>query len=142
MFKKTKQILKNLFIKSHEIQITSSSQPHVLAHRMNSANIEHDQTVLADIQNVRVIRGKLEEEDPSNITSLFFCPVEAVVVKEILSPGDGQYIATQQISLKGIKAPKHVLGRQGGLYNLTDILLHANGTITIKATPETKWVKV
>jgi len=109
---------------------------------MNRAGIVHDQTVLADLHNVRVIKGKLEEDQPSNTTSLFFCPMDAVIVKEKLTQGDGAYIHTNNVNLKGIKAPKPIFKGQGGVYNLTNVLLHANGAITIQATPETKWVKV
>lgn len=143
MFKKTRELLKDVFSRTKDIQITNASQPHVLAVRMRQANLTHNEMALVDIKSVRVIKGKLEEEEPSNTTTMFFCPVENVIVKQRLAPGDGQYISDRlKVELDNIEAPKPIFGKQSGLYDIKNVLVRANGVITIKATPKTKWVKV
>lgn len=143
MFKKARKFLKDITSKTDDIQVSSASQPHVLAVRMRQAGLAHNDEALVDIKNVRVIKGKLEEDQPSNTTTLFFCPVQDIVIKKRIKPGDGQYIDDRlKVTLEGIRAPKPVLRKQDGVYNLEGVILCANGSITVKATSKTKWVKV
>lgn len=143
MFRKTKQTLKRLFNLPEPIQTTGVSQSHVLAFRMDHAGVSHDEQVLADLRNVRVVEGKLEEDQTAHSTSLFFCPMEKVLVKRRIKEGDGLGIDPYtKVNLVGIKAPNPILKKVSGLYNLENVLICANGVITIEATPSTKWVKV
>jgi len=143
MFEKSKQILKRLFGGSEPIQVTSASQPHVLAYRMSEAGITHNEKVLADIISVRVVEGKLEDDQIPSSMTLFFCPIEQVVVKKILEPGDREGIPSHlEAGLKTISAPNLRFKKKSGLYNLKNVILCANGKITVEGTPNTKWVKV
>lgn len=124
IFKKLKAKLQNLTQRELEHD-NADSQPHVLASRMRQANISHNEMVLADIVGVRVTEeGKLR-----------FCPVQSIEVTQRLSPGDEARIPNK-VTLHGLKMSTFT---RPDWYILKNVLIHANGTITITPTKETKW---
>lgn len=142
MFKKVKRFAMDFLSKTDEIQVTEASQPHVLACRMNQAGLSHNEVALVDLPYVRVIKGKLEEAEASNMTTLFFCPMSPLEIKERVSAGDMYSIPDKlKVKLEGVTAPRPKFKRQAGIYTLTNVLVCANGSLTIKSTDATKWVR-
>jgi len=110
---------------------THRSQGYVLAARMRTEEVKHDEKVLADIDCVRITSLS------AVVGEITFCPVLSIKVKEIVEQGDGKEIVSHEPVVKGgLLAPK-----QDGTYRLKNVLLKSNGVLSIEATPATKWQK-
>ena len=117
--------------------VNEMSQSDVLRHRMNDRELTHEQTVRADIPNVRVGEPCLEG---SWITSnrkapVFFCNVGNLTIRENLKPGDGDQLPAK-VAVKGL-----AVGR-AGFFNLENVLITSNGEITVEVDELTRIVPV
>jgi len=125
----------NLFKKKRSVpsgdpvKVDLSSQPNVLKDRMQRANMTHDETILADIPNVR-IRSEV------GIPVMYFCDSRDIVVKERISKGDGGAIPNDLV-LEKINMPKGFM--KDGWYTLKNVKIHSNGTMQVIATAATKF---
>jgi hypothetical protein len=113
------------------VKTDSAGQPYRLAGKMREVNLSHDQTVLADVNNVAVI-------DEHGKPVMYFCNIRNVQIHKELSPGDGDRLP-ETVELNGIKIPK---GFKTGSYNLRNVKLYSNGAIQIIATAGTKVERV
>lgn len=113
------------------VAITSYSQPHVLQQRMKEENLKHGDRVTANITPVRLEAnfGKMV---------MYFCPLQDIEVKQLLSNGDGASLPHEAI-IEGFKVPKNFAP---GLYELKNVELFSNGTIQVIATADTEFVAV
>jgi len=102
-------------------------QPHVLEARMEAAELRHLDTVIADINQVRL-------EKRNGEMAIYFCHVSGIDVKEVLATGDGGGLA-QHARVENLTVPK---GIKQGMYNLKNVQLVSNGVMTITATKKTK----
>lgn len=116
---------------TQEVFVNSYSQPHVLQQRMKEGKLTHGQTVKADLSPVRLVHS----EDMGK-TYMYFCPMQLVNVKEIVSNGDGGRLPGEAI-LKGIEIDKSLI--KPGLYNLKNVTLFSNGTLQVIANEDTKF---
>lgn len=108
------------------VTINHYSQPHVLRHRMLENELTHGQTVMADLNPVRI-------EGAYGQPVMYFCPMQTMHVKQKIQPGDGGVLPVEA-TLKGIKLP---INLPPGLYNLKNVMLHSNGTMQVIATEAT-----
>ncbi len=142
MFQKAKQTIDKLLGRASRIHETRHSQPHVLVCRMHQAGLRHEDQALVDLNEIRLVKGKAGNGEDPNVLTVFFCPLDTVSIKQKLKEGDHQQINDRlQVQLIGIKPPKPI-GKQQGCYTLKNVLICANGMITIEGTPKTKWEKV
>lgn len=110
------------------VVITSYSQPHVLRRRMEEGNMTHDQKVIANLNRVRV-------EPNFGKMILYFCPMDSIDIINQVNGGDGGSLPEEAI-VEGLELPTSL---KHGLYNLRGVELHSNGTLSVKATSQTKW---
>lgn len=121
--------------KTVKAYIDSSSQPFMLKGRMEQAGMSHDQTVMADIQNVR-----LREEGGKPI--LYFCAIAPLTIHKQISPGDGEPIP-YELKLNKVKIPKRLFKTNtDGYINIRNVKLYSNGTIQVIANSKTQYEKV
>lgn len=111
-----------------DVRIHEFSQPHVLRHRMLENQLTHGQTVMADLNPVRI-------EPHFGQPVMYFCPMHSLHVKSNLQPGDGDELPVD-VTLKGVKIPASL---PPGLYNLKNVMIHSNGTMQVIATPATEF---
>jgi hypothetical protein len=110
------------------VKVDGSSQPYVLQNNMMMKQMTHDQTVLADIPNVRV-------RDEGGEPKMYFCGINGLIIKEQISKGDGKYLP-EGVVLEDLKIMKNF---KSGYYNLKNVKLHSNGSIQVIATADTEW---
>jgi hypothetical protein len=114
------------------VVLTSSSQPHVLRHRMQEENMTHGKTVTANLSPVRL------ERTLGNEAVLYFCPMKKIEVMEITAAGDGGSLPSQA-TLDGLSVPQDC---KSGFYRLRNVELTSNGTMQVRATGKTTWERV
>jgi len=118
--------------KGIEARIDSSSQPFVLKERMERAGMSHDQTVLADIYNIRV-----REEGGKPV--LYFCNINPLVICTAISPGDGEPIP-EELKLNKVRIPKSMFKNEMDRYiNIRGVKLYSNGTMQVIANSKTQY---
>lgn len=113
---------------SSPVTVTAFSQPHVLQSRMEKEKMSHGESVRANLSPVRL-------EMSRDSVVMYFCPMEKLVVLEVMSEGDGDSIPAEA-KLEGLTVPSHF---KPGLYELENIELSSNGVIQVKATEKTVW---
>ena len=113
---------------SSPVTITSSSQPYVLQSRMKEEKLSHGGTVMANLSPVRL------DMDHGEVV-MYFCPMKALQVLEVIAEGDGHGIP-MQAKIEGLSVPSIY---KSGLYDLKNVELTSNGTIQVKATEKTTW---
>jgi hypothetical protein len=114
--------------KSTPVTITSYSQPHVLQQKMKEEKMTHGGTVTANLSPVRL-------EMSSGEVVMYFCPMKAIQILEIVANGDGENIPIQA-KVEGLTIPSNY---KSGFYNLKNVKLTSNGAMVVKATSETTW---
>lgn len=114
--------------KPTEVVLTHYSQPHVLQHRMNEANLKHGDTVIANISPVRI-------ESCFGKAVMYFCPIQNIEVVNKIEEGDGLPLP-DQATLKNIEIPSSL---KPGLYNIRNATLFSNGTLQIIANENTEF---
>lgn len=114
--------------KPTEVVLTHYSQPHVLQHRMNEANLKHGDTVIANISPVRI-------ESCFGKAVMYFCPIQNIEVVNKIEEGDGLPLP-DQATLKNIEIPSSL---KPGLYNIINATLFSNGTLQIIANENTEF---
>lgn len=116
------------------VEVRPFSQQTTVALHMHRANIKHDETVEANLKGVRIGRtnqnGNLTDV---GILTMFFCPLEEIQVVKRLTPGDNDHIPGA-VRLNGFNVESDFLA---GVYNLNNVMLHANGLVNITATAKT-----
>ena len=115
-----------------EVRITSSSQPHVLRHRMQEEQMTHGETVTAHMSPVRLER--IFRDEPV----LYFCPMKKIEITKVVTAGDGGSLPAEA-TLEGFAIPNDL---EPGLYKLCNVSLSSNGTMQVKATSQTTWEKL
>lgn len=125
--------IKNIFTSNKRIAINvnSYSQPHVLKLRMKQVKLTHGETIKGDIGPVRI--EPIFKESPD--MTMFFCPLQDIVIKEQITAGDGGIIP-EEVIISGFKnlIPKST---KPGLYNLKNVTLYSNGTMQVIAGEDT-----
>lgn len=116
-------------MEQQKIKTTFYSQSHVLNQRMHEQGLKHGDRVTADISPVRL------EPAPNGEMVMYFCPVQDITVKQLLSSGDGGRLP-DDATLVNITAPKNITS---GLYNLKNVQLYSNGTMQVIATADTEF---
>jgi len=112
--------------KKIDVVLTQYSQPHVLKHRMNEADLKHGDTVTANISPVRIesVFGKMV---------MYFCPTQNINILNKLETGDGLPLP-EEATIKNITVPDDI---KPGLYNIINATLHSNGTMQVIANENT-----
>lgn len=128
------------------VHVDDSSQPYALASHMERTQVpqqkgspfmSHGTTVLADIEHVRVVMEGLGKDAKAIIR---FCPMEKISVKKLIESGDGNPLPALNIKLYGIGISKDI--PSSARYILKDVIISSNGTLQVKATEKTRWVKI
>jgi len=102
------------------------SQGHVLNYRMSQAGLTHGETVIANIDRVRL-------EPINNDAIIYFCPLQEVDVLERISCGDGGELPPFA-EVEGLKVDRNF---RPGVYSIKNVKLHSNGVMRVMATEET-----
>lgn len=144
-------LLKKIFFKKKEQKLEGSetvvtnkySQIHALKHHMRNANIRHGEIVEADLKGVRFRKARigddmLLEDSEIGLITAFFCPLDSVKVTQRLSSSD-HYALPDELKLHNFNVPKDF---SMGVYDIKNVLIHANGAINIMATKHTTLEKI
>jgi hypothetical protein len=123
--------------------VTSYSQPHVLEQRMRERGMTHGTKTLVDINEIRVEKRQIPNMQGKKETQnvIFFCPLmlHGIKIHEKLAEGDGNPIP-HDVVFNGITGPiPESEQRNSFIVSLKNVILDSNGSISITATPETKW---
>lgn len=118
-----------------EVHVLSYSQPHVLNHCMQQAGMTHDQQVVADLKGVRIRRGREVLDHLGVESTIFFCPLQWVNIKEIINEGDKGELP-DEVAINGLKFPEDL---PSGVYTLKNVVLHSNGKMSVTPTLTTEW---
>ncbi len=112
------------------------SQSDVLRKRMKDKEITHEQTVRADIPNVRVGEPRVEGSwISSRKAPVFFCNVGNLMIRENLKTGDGEQLP-ERVTVKGLAVEK------AGFFNLENVLITSNGVITVVVDERTRVIPI
>ncbi len=127
------KVLEEVQNDNFEVIVIDGSQPDKLAFAMRQMKLTQGETILADIDNIRL---KKDEED----LVLFFCMVDSITglrIKETITPGNGGPLTEEKVMIKNFKVPKDTLN---GLYNVTNIIVSStNDCLFAEATEETTY---
>lgn len=123
---------------SEELQVREFSQGHVLKAVMSDSRIKHGETVMADLNMVRIERTTEDGINSMGELTLFFCPLYGIKVTERLSAGDNEPLP-EMVELHNFTVPRSM---ESGLYEFKNILLHANGKINVTTTENTTMEKI
>lgn len=117
-----------------EIRTTSYSQQYVLRWRMIQEQITHDQTVLVNLDAVRL-------DSYHGRHMIFFCPLQSVEIVERIKEGNMNSLPTEVTLWDDCSKENNIIRIPGdtkpGLYKMKNVLLHSNGTIQVHATEKT-----
>jgi hypothetical protein len=97
-----------------------SSQADVLRARMREAGFTHGREARVNLRGVRL------SPDTGKGDVVFFCDLEKVEVVEEMNSGDGGFLPLS-VELEELYFQEH------GRYDLLGVVLHSNGTLTVKA---------
>ncbi len=118
-----------------EPRVMAHSQTYRLKERMTEAEIGHGQEVRADLPGIRVnaeAPGWRGAPEPQRGV-IFFCTMEAIRIREVLAPGDGQPLPTEVI-VEGLVVP------EPGTYDILNALVHSNGVLRLEVDSATRIV--
>ncbi len=125
---------KNTESNDEPLLVRAQSQPHVLQYKMMQEKINHGQTIEANLRFVRIVKTNTNGyPDFEGQLTAFFCPLERIEVISRLTPGDNQPIP-EAVEIHNLKLPSNM---KTGIYNINNVLLHANGSINVMATQHT-----
>lgn len=102
-----------------QARVNAQSQAHRLHERLGEAAVSHGASVRADLRSVRVTALVGTSDGLA-----FFCNMEPVRVREVLSRGDGGPLP-QGVELAGLEVPA------AGLYDILNAHVSSNGELRV-----------
>jgi len=122
-----------------DLKLTAYQQPRQFIAAVNAAGeLKHDAEGVGTIRRVHVTTGRRRGGRQKMAQGLMLC-TSRLVVKDLLAKGDGRPIPPDlEVVFADIQAvPKKKLPRQGGFYDVSNVMVSANGQVVIRFTKDT-----